>query len=190
MKLVTAEGGAPRDGEQVSGDAVLVRRTEGGRVLLALVDALGHGPEAHAVAVRACAIMTAAALDRGLAPVVDAVAAGLTGTRGAAAMICLVDGDRLHGCGVGNVQLRTTVAVPVVLSEGVLGGRIRKLRYFEGPLHARGRMVLWSDGLATRVASDALGDATPAAAAIRLMHDYRYHHDDASVLVADWEPDA
>ena len=188
MKLVTAEGGAPRDGEQVSGDAVLVRHADGGRVLLALIDALGHGPEAHAVAVRACAILSSAVLDRGLPPLVDAVAAGLVGTRGAAGMVCLIEGGRLHGCGVGNVQLRTTVGVPVVLSEGVLGGRIRKLRFFEGALRSRGRLVLWSDGLATRVASDALADATAAAAAARLMNDYRYRHDDASVLVADWEP--
>jgi len=187
MRLITAEAGAPRDGERLSGDAILVRR-DGKRSLLALIDALGHGPEAHAVASRACDILRTASLDHGLPPLLDAVAQGLAGGRGAAGMLCLLDGEHLHGCGVGNVQLRTTAGVPVVWSEGVLGGRIRKLRFFEGALRSRGRLVLWSDGLATRVASDALTDATPAVAVERLMRDYRYHHDDASVLVADWEP--
>ncbi len=38
----------PQEGEKVSGDVVLTQHEDGG-VLAAVIDVLGHGPEAHEV---------------------------------------------------------------------------------------------------------------------------------------------
>ena len=64
----------PREGESVNGDAVIVRR-HGDAVLVAVVDALGHGPKAAEVA-EASTEWLAAAHDVGGAPSLIATSRG------------------------------------------------------------------------------------------------------------------
>src|SRR5687767_14386778 len=80
----------PKEGEAQNGDAVLIRE-DGSRMLLALVDALGHGPGASAVAAVAVAELEAAPLGGGLAPILDRLHRGLRHSRGAAALVCTID---------------------------------------------------------------------------------------------------
>ena len=178
----------PREGEHECGDLALMRATDA-FTLLAVIDALGHGPHAAAAAALAAEHLNAASLDEGLIVLMEGLHAALRGSRGAAAMIVLLAPDgRLQGCGVGNVELRTVGSrVPAVLTPGVLGASINRLRTFEGRLAAGDRLVIFSDGLSSRMELERVRGLTPGAACDALMAQYRRTHDDSTVLVTDLE---
>jgi negative regulator of sigma-B (phosphoserine phosphatase) len=176
----------PKDGETQNGDAVLIRE-EGSRVLLALVDALGHGPGASAVAAVAVAELEAAPLDGGLAAILDRLHRGLRNSRGAAALVCTIDGaGRLEACSVGNVELRSVgTRLPVTLTPGILGAKVRSFRIFSAQLAKGDRLVAFSDGISARSDLAQTRGIAPAQLCELLMRELRRPHDDATVLVAD-----
>ncbi|MEP7123229.1 MAG: SpoIIE family protein phosphatase [Byssovorax sp.] len=178
----------PREGERECGDIAVVRAADG-ITLLAVVDALGHGPLAAAAARIAAKHLTEAPLASGLLPLVDGLHLALKGSRGAAAMILLLTPDgRLHGCGVGNVELRAVGSrVPSVLTPGVLGASINRLRTFEARVTVGDRLVIFSDGLSSRMELDRIRALAPGPACDALMTQYRRPHDDSTVLVTDLE---
>lgn len=175
----------PKDGERESGDAVVVRPTDDG-VVLAVIDALGHGERAAAVAREAILELGEVAVDRGVAHVIDRLHGRLGGGRGAAGLVCILRGKRLEVCGVGNVDLRIRGAkIPVALTPGVLGGAMSRRRVFSGDLCPGARLVMFSDGISARLDLDAVAGLDPAAACRALMGSHRRAHDDATVLVVD-----
>jgi negative regulator of sigma-B (phosphoserine phosphatase) len=178
----------PREGERECGDLAIVR-AHGGSTLLAVIDALGHGPHAAAAAALAADHLAAAALDGALLPLMEGLHAALRGSRGAAAMILLLAPDgRLQGCGVGNVELRTVGSrVPAVLTPGVLGASINRLRTFEGRVSTGDRLVIFTDGLSSRMELERVRGLAPGAACDALMAQYRRTHDDSTVLITDLE---
>ena len=175
----------PMDGERESGDAVVVRPTEDG-VILAVIDALGHGEHAAAVAREAIVELGDVAIDRGVTHVIERLHGRLRGGRGAAGLVCILRGKRLEVCGVGNVDLRIRGAkIPVALTPGVLGGAVNRWRVFSGDLAPGARLVMFSDGISARLDLDAVAGLDPGAACRALMASHRRAHDDATVLVAD-----
>jgi len=193
MKLKVSEATRPKVGEQVSGDAALARAGDG-EWLLAVVDALGHGPVAAEVARAAVDYLQKAEIATDVRTLVTGLHAALRDTRGAAAMVCRLSARQAHmqleGCGVGNVELRTTgiaSAVPVVLSPGILGGTVRQFRVFRGELGLQSRLAIFSDGISGRFTLDSLRQLTPAQACARLMSENGRAHDDATVVIADCE---
>jgi phosphoserine phosphatase RsbX len=177
----------PRSGENVSGDAV-VARLDGDRAILAVVDALGHGPSAAETAALAVAHLEAVAFDADIRSIVEGLHLALRGSRGAAAMVCRFDADRIAGCGVGNVELRSAGAsVSSVLSPGVLGLQVRKFQTFEGVAARGARFVLFSDGLSSHLAAGDFRTLGSAGASEALLGKYGRDYDDAAVLVADVE---
>ncbi|MCC6559465.1 MAG: SpoIIE family protein phosphatase [Polyangiaceae bacterium] len=188
MKLAVQHLIVPKDGEQVSGDAVFVRPTEGGG-LFAVIDALGHGERAADAAHAALEALRDSPAGDAVAAVVDRVHARLRGTRGAAAMVCVFHDRRLEGCAVGNVELASLgTRVPWVPSPGILGATVRRLRTFEAQLSAGDRLVLFSDGVSPRMDLSVCRGVRAADACRALMTRYRRPHDDATVLIADIEP--
>lgn len=178
----------PRLGEVECGDIAVVR-TEGNVTLLAVIDALGHGPHAASAARLAADHLTDVALDRGLLHLIETLHAVLRGSRGAAAMLCILNTDGvLQGCGVGNVELRAIGSrVPAVLTPGILGASINRLRTFEARLSAGDRLIIFSDGLTSRMDLDRVRGLSPGEACDVLMTEYRRTHDDSTVLVTDIE---
>ncbi len=184
----TAQLCEPAQGETESGDRVVEREADGER-LLVVIDALGHGrkaAEAATVAEKwllALEWPSAAVTSQGI---LEELHRQLRGTRGAAAMVCLVRGTRLEGCGVGNVELRSVgTSVPVMLSPGVLGsGSPIRLRPFSAELTAPTSLFLFSDGVSSRAPFTELARLTAAEACGVLARDHRKAHDDGSVLVA------
>ena len=143
MKVAAEFLTLPRDGEKENGDAVVVRRGDEGTVMLAVVDALGHGAVAAAVASAAVAYLDEVALHRGVTAIVEGLHGRLRGTRGAAAMVLILSAGRLTGCSVGNVELRAARSrVPVVLSPGVLGSSVGRLHLFEATLSTGDRLEI------------------------------------------------
>ena len=176
----------PMPGEVQNGDAVLIRQNEHKQAMLAVIDGLGHGPDAakasHA-AIEQLSLMPIAT------PVLEAMQAmhqALRHTRGAAATLCVINGFQLEVCAVGNVQLMcTNVVVPLVLSAGVLGHQVAKFRVSASLIKPGARIALLSDGISTRFRLEDMKAHAPAEACHFIMNRYRRKEDDATVLIAD-----
>jgi phosphoserine phosphatase RsbX len=187
LRVQTAHLSLPKAGELENGDAVLVRDDAEGRSMLAVIDALGHGPGAAEVSLAAVERLSTLALDLPVLEAMHAVHETLRKTRGAAATICMLGGARIQCCAVGNVQLLSaTCEVPLVLSPGILGHRVSKFRVCDSELHAGARIALVSDGLSLRFRLEELRHLPAAEACEFIMRRYRRQEDDATVLVADF----
>lgn len=179
----------PYPGESCSGDAA-VMRSDPDAVLFGIIDALGHGSAAAAAATRATELLAGASLREPIATLVRELDGGLRGGRGAAALLCLVRGDELEGCGVGNVELRTTgMRIGVLATPGVLGrGPSVRPRTFAARLVPGVRMVVFSDGVSGRLRADHRRALAAQAASAALLAEWARDTDDAAVLVADVTP--
>ena len=185
MRLMTDYLILPREGESASGDAALVRR-EGDYALIAVIDALGHGPEAAKVADASIEEISVTPLDAGVGSIMEAIHNRLRKTRGAAATLCLTHGMEIELCAVGNVAVRSTKSdLPLMLTPGVLGTRLVGLRVFRAPLADGDRIVIFTDGVSSQLTIDELRGLDPSAACRLLMQRHRNAYDDATVLVAD-----
>lgn len=187
LRVHSAHLSSPKPGEIHNGDAVLVRHDEARQqTMLAVIDGLGHGKDAAAASHAAVERLTLMTLG---IPVLDAMRAvheELRGSRGAAATICMIDGTRLEGCAVGNVQLMcVNCDVPLVLSGGILGHQVAKFRIATCEVKAGARLALLSDGISLRFRLEELKHLEPAAACDFVMGKHRRREDDATVLVAD-----
>ncbi len=175
----------PKDGERANGDAAVLRH-EGDRAMLALIDGLGHGELAALAADRAVLFLRGAALTGELLTVMQGLHEALRGTRGAAASVCLLQGNELVCCGVGNVEIRCFGSkVPILLSPGVLGARVVQFRMCRAELAPGTRLVLFSDGISHRSPLEALRHLEPDALCEELISRHRKPSDDATVVACD-----
>src|SRR5688500_5750637 len=102
LEVVIAHESRPKRGESANGDVVVVERHPSG-ILVAIVDALGHGPQAEAVSKLATEYF--ASIAPGFAAcdaesLMGGLHAAMRGTRGAAATLCVIRGAKLEACGV------------------------------------------------------------------------------------------
>jgi negative regulator of sigma-B (phosphoserine phosphatase) len=177
----------PKEGERVSGDAVFVRLAEAGGVF-AVIDALGHGERAAEAADAALHALRESQACDGVGALIDQLHVRLRGTRGAAAMVCVLRDGQLEGCSVGNVELLSLgTHVPWVPSPGILGASLRRMRIFAARLAPGDRLVLFSDGVSPRVDLSQYRGVAANDACRTLMSRHRRPHDDATVLIADIE---
>jgi len=189
---VWAVAGRPMPGEEVSGDMHVATATSTG-TLLAVVDGLGHGPDAAAAARAAVEV-----LDAHPEEPVTALAArchqALRRTRGAAISVVSVDGagERLDWIGIGNVEgrvLRGSASErradeALLLRAGVVGYRIPEVRALSVDLAPGDLIVLASDGVHAGFSEDVNREAEPQALADELLDRHGKTTDDALVLVA------
>lgn len=173
-------------GEAASGDAAFVR--EGPlHTLFAVIDALGHGPVAQAVAQKAIAALDTVPLDRGVLVPLEAMHEALRGTRGAAVTL----GLHTHGegtaelCGVGNVSVRGSKrSIPFVPTPGVVGSRISRPRSSTIEFYRGEGVLLLSDGIPRRATIGSLATMDANAFCDHLMAQ-AHEHDDATVLLVN-----
>jgi hypothetical protein len=188
LRLSIAERNRPFMGEAVSGDVTVCVSCDGG-LFLALADVLGHGKEAHAVAVEIERFLREHCC-ADVAGLAQRLHARLRGTRGAAAGLGYLNGatGSLTYVGIGNTRLRKLGAASVTLASqpGTFGQQIRTPREQTMQLAPGDLLVLTSDGVSERIARD--DDTTLLAAdvhsvAATLLQRYGKDHDDASCIV-------
>jgi anti-sigma regulatory factor (Ser/Thr protein kinase) len=194
-----------RVGQSTGGDRVAIL-DRGDHAMLAIVDATGHGPAAHAVARD-----LVARLEEGCAKTAEpadvvaqlrALHDASIGTAGAAVGLAVLDArhDGLRYLGIGNV--RAAIVGPGrftgVSRDGVLGRRWPTPFVQTSALRSGDLVLMWTDGLPTTLpqtlATDRDEQGRPIASrdveviADHLVNGYGRAHDDAACLVARWRP--
>jgi serine/threonine protein phosphatase PrpC len=177
---------AARSLESESGDQYLVREMPS-RVLVAVVDGLGHGPEAAAAAKAAVAVLDGCD-DASLARLVTRCHENLRGTRGAVLSLASIEPGNLTWLGVGNVDgvlLRSGFGPPdhLLVRGGVVGHRLPSLDVSRTPLGRGDTLVLATDGVHRRFVErpEVVYSAPPTAE--RILTDFGKDTDDALVMV-------
>ena len=166
---------------------------QGDGVFAVVLDALGHGPDAHKLGVQLIADLSRWLPEAAL-PAPEGVLAVLhesaRGTRGAAAAVAWIDNQSLQGwaAGVGNVRCRLFGAVTRTFEfgEGVLGQRVRTPRPVALALRPTDVVILFSDGVAGRFRLDdypSLGLDPAPTIAFNVVSRFGKGMDDASCAV-------
>lgn len=182
-------------GESQSGD-VATSSVLGGRLVLAVIDGLGHGPSAASAAALAAAAVEDHAADDP-ATVLARAHKRLVGSRGAAVTVAALDvaGGRLDWLGVGNVDAvvvrADATARPgvhgVFLAAGVVGVQLPPLRPMSPVFLQHGdALILATDGVRADLADVGRSGLRAEALARKLLEDHASPTDDALVLVARW----
>lgn len=177
-------------GETDSGDKCVVTEFDGG-VLVAVIDALGHGRVA-AEAAEVAAKVLARHADESPIRLFERCHADMRGTRGAAISLASFDWRRhtMAWLGIGNVagvlMLPQADSDPQVASlvvrGGVVGDHLPELRPTLVPFSAGTSLIVATDGVYrdfTEVLPSAL---PPQRLAERILDGYARHDDDALVL--------
>jgi serine phosphatase RsbU (regulator of sigma subunit) len=177
----------PCQGEYLSGDAVVIRPLEQG-LFVAIVDVLGHGPEAHELT---------HVIDAYLARYGSADVSGLMtrlhqhlmGTRGAAVGLCAIDAasGRIDYAGIGNTVLRRfgKVETRFVSQDGVLGQNMRTPLSQTLQLDPGDLIVLYTDGVSDRFTSNDYPGVlrhAPKEVASNIVQRFGKDHDDAACI--------
>jgi serine phosphatase RsbU (regulator of sigma subunit) len=178
-------------GQSVSGDLHLVEANEHG-MLLAVVDGIGHGPEATRAAEIAVETLRGHAHDS-VHALMNRCHAALNRTRGVVMTLVSLNATdhTITWCGVGNVEgvlLRVDPrAMPphenVLLRGGLVGAQLPVLYANVVPLSAGDLLVLASDGIRPDFEHDVVLKNSPQRIADGILQKYFKGNDDAMVLV-------
>lgn len=193
--LTAFEWGAatlPLAGERECGDQYVVETFDQGG-MVALIDALGHGPEA-ARAADAAAQALAGNPREDPVTLMQRCHAALRGTRGAAISIGVVDAIRrtLTWVGVGNVEGTLISADPhaapqvreLFMYGGVVGDRLPPLSASVLPTAPGDTLILTTDGVGNFRQGLRPDGAQPRELASRILDRFAKRTDDAAVVVA------
>lgn len=179
----------PKAGEEVSGDGWCIVQGRG-RLVVFVVDGLGHGLEAaNAARLAVGAVQKHAQLN---APeIMDFVHGALRPTRGAAAALALLqpENELCNFCGIGNISgaiRRGGTSRSMVSHNGTLGHQVRKIQEFQYPFPKGSLLVMHSDGIGTHWdlgAYPGIEMRHPALVAAALFRDHNRGRDDLTTLV-------
>lgn len=175
-------------GEQESGDRCIVL-DHPGAVLIAVIDGLGHGPEAAAAAMVA---IEAIEERPSVSPqaVLEHCHHRLKRTRGAALSIAVIDAPgSLAWVGVGNVEGRLfrvdrRERESILLRGGIVGYQLPSPRVTRHDVTSGDVLIFATDGIQPAFADNLSLPASPQRVADEILAGYFRGTDDALVLVA------
>jgi serine phosphatase RsbU (regulator of sigma subunit) len=187
--VAIAVAARPYPGETVNGDAWQVD-WDGDICRIAVIDGLGHGPQAAAAALAATTDL-AAHPGRDPAAAVQGCHEALAGSRGAALLVARLDLQigQLTIAGVGNVeaQLWQQGRTQRLMSDrGIVGSVLPRIRPVAVTLDADWLLLIYTDGIRNRfdlgVVRETTADGRGCAEA--LLDGWSRPTDDATVLIA------
>ena len=171
----------------------MIRPLDDDGLFVAIIDVLGHGPEAHELAVAIDAY-----LDRYRSSDVPGLMTRLhqhlKGTRGAAVGLCAIDpaAGRADYVSNGNTSLRRfgRLDTRLVSQDGVLGQNMRTPRLQSIELEAGDLIVLYTDGVKDRFTSDdypGVFHHEPGEVARTIVERFGKSYDDAACIAVRYE---
>ncbi|MEQ6916369.1 SpoIIE family protein phosphatase [Halomonas aquatica] len=179
----------PGEASGACGDMGLLRPTANG-LFAAMIDGLGHGVLAQAVAREACDHLNQVDPDAAMDLIMLSLQKKLRGGRGCVAALCRVNAadGLLEFCGLGDIVTRTLGATSkiIVPQDGIIGQVAPKPRVQQQVMAADSVLVMHSDGISSRIYSSELEwllQGEPKAAAERLVATFGRDSDDAGCVV-------
>jgi len=183
----------PCSGELVSGDAIVTVAGDS-ETLVAIIDGLGHGPEAHRAAETAQHFLETST-ERDVVALMAALHEHLRGSRGAAAGICVVNErtGAVRYAGIGNTVIRRfgCQETRLVSRDGILGENARTPSLQEMKLERGDVLLLYTDGIKDRFSLDDYRGVLfeePAEIARTMVERFGKDHDDAACIVLRYRP--
>ena len=177
-------------GQKLCGDAYFIREFED-KVVIAVIDGLGHGDDAAAASNTAVGHIKNN-YQKSLTEIIKSCHEEMKKTRGAAIGIALIDmeSSTLRYAGVGNIEVRVksrTTIRPVSVS-GILGYNLRKVREEEFPFNHGDLIILHSDGISAKFdlnlyPPEFLGQH-PQTIAEKIAAEFGRERDDLTIVVA------
>ena len=179
----------PHPKMNVNGDAFVIKQA-GDTALVAVIDGLGHGPEAHKAA-KAARLYVESHDDQPLRDIFRGVGRTCRATRGVVMALARFDRPKetLTFASFGNIEVRVLgSAAPInfVVRRGIVGVHTTDPVVTEHPWPRKCLLVLHSDGISTRWHWDdfaALADKPADVIAQGLLRALAKEEDDATVLV-------
>jgi hypothetical protein len=191
-ELEYASVARPCFGELVSGDAAIVQ-SRNGTLFLAMVDALGHGPNAYAVAVQIRAFLEVEWQEDVIGTLLR-LHETIRGSIGAAVGLASLDlaSGKLRYTGVGNTVVRKfgTRSMRLPSTDGVVGSRIRSPRENELRLGKTEVLTFYTDGIKDRFEIKdypQLIYESSRSIARKIVRNYGKQFDDATCLVVRYK---
>ena len=181
--------GRPYLGERLSGDVALAVDLDD-RLAIALIDVLGHGPDANELAVQMAQFVREKA-DVDPVRMLLSLHRTFKGSRGAAAGYAVVDpvSGRVSFAGIGNPSFRImgasrTLRFPV--TDGIIGARIRTTRAHDARMDAGDLLLACSDGVSSFEVDDypQMFIQNVMVVARTIVHRFGKDHDDSTCMVA------
>jgi serine phosphatase RsbU (regulator of sigma subunit) len=177
----------------VGGDAVVIRELPQG-LFVAIIDVLGHGPEAHELTKVIDNYLRRYA-DADIVRVMKNLHQHLKGTRGAAVGFCAIDSNSGHLAyvGLGNTNLRRfgKTETRMVSQDGVLGQNMRSPLLQDLQLEPGDLLVFYTDGISDRFTAvdyPGLAHHAPQDAASNIVQRFGKDHDDAACITVRYCP--
>ena len=182
----------PISGETVSGDLHLVIPFDD-RVLVAVIDGVGHGAEAAAAA-RAAADILLNYAGESTSSLIQRCHQALLLTRGVVLTVAKLNPaeNTMTWLGVGNVEGRLLRSDPganqpresVLLRGGLVGFQLPELRASVIPVSVGDLLILATDGIQAGFEDEIKLNETPGQIAGKILNHHYRGNDDALVLVA------
>lgn len=180
----------PKQGEDVSGDAYFIKETES-FVFIGMIDVLGHGEDAHEVAIRAYELLE----NNYMEPLLDVLQLchrELQHTRGLALAVCKIifKNKKLEHISIGNIETRifgeTKKSRPFCFN-GTVGAVMEKISISEYPFSEGDTIIMFTDGISGKfkISKEMLGGTLHDIASY-IFDNYSMDYDDATVLVGKW----
>lgn len=176
-----------------NGDSFVIQR-QGGELLVALIDGLGHGEQAQ-IAAGAARQYVETHTGLSLSEIFFGAGRACMGTRGVVMTVArFVSPEQLSFGAVGNIEARAcgvTNRPPFFVTRGILGSGEVRVRVQKIEWNPEWLFVLHSDGLRTRWQWNdfpGLGEKPAAIIAATLLAELSTGADDATALVVKREP--
>lgn len=178
----------PPAGETHNGDAYFIRQDDD-RILLAVIDGLGHG-EGASDAARAAIESIGGNAGKPVESIMRAAHEALRPTRGAVIGLSAIDCSTrlIEYVGIGNTDFRVLgggSTLKFISLNGTVGSRMDRLKVFKGELPKSCMLTMSTDGISERWDLDqypGLQGLHPQLACSVIMRDYSRPKDDATIL--------
>ncbi len=174
----------PKPGERECGDQfVVIENCD--KMVVAVVDGLGHGPKAAVAAIAACDFVKENAFV-GLEKLISDCSRAISSTRGVALTLLRIDTENheLTYAGIGNVEMHSIskLGVRPVNLPGIVGGRIRRIQEMSYTLSPGDVLAIFTDGISNRFSLEKYSKLEAQAMAEAIFEEHAKDHDDATCV--------
>lgn len=186
--LTIGASSRPKPGEMLNGDSYVVTHISGSLSVVAVIDGLGHGKDAH-IASQIAKERIISKPDLPLNILLDRIHKSLKGSRGVTIGIICIDTEhnKLFFTGIGNIegQISTKSKKKSLISfGGIVGQNMRTPRIFDFEFGEGDAVCLFSDGISGKWLNDTFDwEKDPQKSSEYIMNKYSRINDDATILI-------